>query len=80
MGESGLARLGLISRWSPSYVRKLGRESSQQVIKLLVRSFRRLRLFFAVFLRGLPHLGMHLKLRESRRILISPDSHEIMST
>ena len=45
-GESGLARLGLIPRWSPSYVRKLGRESSEQVIKLLVRSFRRLRLFF----------------------------------
>ncbi len=45
-GESELARLGLISRWSPSYVRKLGRESSEQVIKLLVRSFRRLRLFF----------------------------------
>lgn len=45
-GESGLARLGLIPRNSPSYVRKLGRESSEQVIKLLVRSFRRLRLFF----------------------------------
>lgn len=45
-GESGLARLGLISRYSPSYVRKLGRESSEQGIKLLVRSFRRLRLFF----------------------------------
>ncbi|CDU09306.1 hypothetical protein VDIAB_270115 [Vibrio diabolicus] len=41
--------MGLIPRYSPSYVRKLGRESSEQVIKLLVRSFRRLRLIFLRF-------------------------------
>jgi len=45
-GESGLARLGLTLCYSPSYVRKLGQRGSWQVIKLLVRSFRRLRLFF----------------------------------
>lgn len=74
VGKSGLARLGLISRYSPSYVRKLGRESSEQVIKLLVRSFRRLRLFFCGFLRGQPPHGMHLRLQNSCRILNQPQS------
>ena len=45
-GESGLASLGLTLCNSPSYKRKLGQRGSEQVIKLLVRSFRRLRLFF----------------------------------
>ncbi len=43
-----------------------------QVIKLLVRSFRRLRLFFCGFLRGQPPLGMHLGFRKSRRIQNQP--------
>ncbi len=43
-----------------------------QVIKLLVRSFRRLRLFFCGFLRGQPPLGMLLGLRESCRIQNQP--------
>ncbi len=43
-----------------------------QVIKLLVRSFRRLRLFFCGFLRGQPPLGMLLGLRKSRRIQNQP--------
>ena len=51
-------------------------EGPIQVIKLLVRSFRRLRLFFAAFLRGLPHLCMHLQRPRSCRILISPGSYE----
>ena len=74
VGKSGLARLGLISRYSPSYVRKLGRESSEQVIKLLVRICRRLRLFFCGFLRGQPPHGMHLRLQNSCRILNQPQS------
>ncbi len=43
-----------------------------QGIKLLVRSFRRLRLFFCGFLRGKPPLGMLLGLRKSRRIQNQP--------
>ncbi len=43
-----------------------------QVIKLLVRSFRRLRLFFCGFYRGQPPLGMHLGFRKSRRIQNQP--------
>ncbi len=39
-----------------------------QVIKLLARNFRRLRLLFCGFLRGQPPLGMHLGFRKSRRI------------
>ena len=42
------------------------------VIKRLVRSFRRLRLFKCGFLRGKPLLCMHLQLPRSCRILISP--------
>gem|GEM_PF-4668391 len=45
-----------------------------QVIKLLVRSFRRLRLFFCGFLRGQPPLGMLLGLRKSRRIQNQPQA------
>lgn len=43
-----------------------------QVIKLLERSYRRLRLFFCGFLRGQPPLGMHLGFRKSRRIQNQP--------
>lgn len=74
VGESILVRLGLIPCYSPSYKRKLGQESSEQVIKLLVRSFRRLRLFFCGFLRGQPPHDMLLGFQNSRRILNQPQS------
>ncbi len=73
-GEATLASLGLTLCDSPSYKRKLGQRGSEQVIKLLVRSFRRLRLFFCGFLRGQPPHGMHLRLQYSRRILNQPQS------
>ncbi|UDG80586.1 hypothetical protein GFV14_00039 [Candidatus Hartigia pinicola] len=43
-----------------------------QVIKLLVRSFYYLQLFFRGFYRGKPPLGMHLKFCKFRRIQNQP--------
>ena len=49
-------------------------------IKLLVRTFRRLQLWFCGFLPGQPPLGMHLGFRESCRILNQPQSFFYLDT